>query len=198
MSALFTGSFVWGRILRGAAAIGLASVLSVASWGVVSAGAPDGGDITPPVLVDASADRLVIDTSQAPQTVTFTLHITDDLSGVAGVHLELRHELGYNSAGMCQDWPRTPHRDVQVQCVITWPQYSAEGRWLVSWFALTDQVGNYGDGNMVDCVASAASRCTQYEYNERATPVIRSMEIEITTGEPGADPPLWLPLIVAS
>lgn len=180
------------KIQQGVALVWAA--LAVLLWG----GAVAGGDITPPVLVEASADRLVIDTSQAPQTVTFTLHITDDLSGVAGVHLELRHELGYNSAGWCQDWPRTPQRDVQLQCVITWPQYSAEGRWMVTWFTLTDQVGNVNDGNVANCALWFGGRCTQYEYNELATPALRSIEVRIEAVTPGDDPPLWLPLIVAS
>jgi len=174
----------------------VAIVLLLGVWGAVAAGAPD-GDITPPVLVEASADRLSIDTSEAAQTITFTLRITDDLSGVAGAHLGFRHEHGYNTGRECQNWPQTSERDVTLECAVSWPQYSAEGRWMVTWFVLTDQVGNSGDGNVATCQQHESGRCIQYEYNELATPAIRSMEVWIEAANPDADPPLWLPLIMA-
>jgi hypothetical protein len=155
-----------------------------------------GGDITPPVLTDATADRLQIDTSQAAQTITFTMHITDDLAGLSHVHIEMRHQLGYNAARMCQASIAPAVTDTVVQCGVTWPRYSADGVWMVSWFTLTDGVGNVNDGNMVDCAVWADGRCSLYEYNEQATAVIRAMEIQI--GGVVAAPPVYLPLIVAS
>lgn len=53
-------------------AAGLAVALLLLFFGSLSA-ADHGGDITPPVLVAASADRLQIDTSGAAQTITLAL-----------------------------------------------------------------------------------------------------------------------------
>lgn len=154
-----------------------------------------GGDITPPVLVDASADRLRIDTSGGAQSVTFTMHITDDLAGVSHAHVGFHHEHGFNTSRECQRSADPPSRDALLTCTVTWPQYSAEGRWLVTWFRLTDGVGNGGDGNVADCEQHVDGRCVQYVYNERATPAIRSMEIQI--GALAVDLPVYLPLIIA-
>jgi hypothetical protein len=147
------------------------------------------------VLVAAAADRYQIDTSNAPQTVTFTLHITDDLSGVRAVQIGFTHELGYNESRDCQDWLEVSERDATLQCAAVWPQYSAEGRWLVSWLWMRDVVGNNNNGatNIVDCTIYDSGVCKRYEYNKHATEVIRSMEIMVGPSVPGTDPPLYLP-----
>ena len=43
----------------------------------------DPNDLAPPDLVDFSITPVAIDTGTGPQTVTFTLRITDDLAGFA-------------------------------------------------------------------------------------------------------------------
>ena len=193
MPAPFTRSPNGLSLLR---SVLVAIVLLLGVWGAVAAGAPD-GDITPPVLVGASADRLSIDTSETAQTITYSLHITDDLSGVVRVQVDLRHEQGYNDVRMCF-MSVDVSTDVFVAYPVVFPQYSAEGRWLVSAYYLTDGVGNVRGQQVVDCVGGwVDNRCVQYEYNELATPAIRSMEVWIGAANPDADPPLWLPLIMA-
>lgn len=177
-------------------AVPVAIFLTIVFFGVMAA-ADDGGDITPPVLVAAAADRYQIDTSSRAQAITFTLRMTDDLSGVQAVQIELRHESGYNAQRECQQWLTELHRDVTLQCAVTWPRYSAEGRWLVTWLWLSDGVGNTNSGanNVADCTTYDRGVCTRYEYNDYATNVIRSMEIRVGPSVPGADPPLYLPLL---
>jgi hypothetical protein len=175
-------------------AVTLAALLTILFFAGLSA-ANRGGDITPPVLVAAAADRNQIDTSNAPQTITFTLHITDDLAGVRSVHVGFRHELGYNESRECQHWPDQRSKDAALPCAVMWPRYSAEGRWIVTWFAVTDSVGNSNAAtmNVADCTIYDSGVCEHYEYNESATEVIRSMEIMIGPSVPGTDPPLYLP-----
>lgn len=172
----------------------VALVLSIVIFGVVAA-ADDGGDITPPMLVAAAADRYQIDTSKSPQTITFTLHITDDLAGVRSVHVGFRHELGYNESRECQQWPNPYIRDITLRCAVEWPQYSAEGKWIVTWFSMSDGVGNWTDGNVANCTRNEQNRCTYYVYNDLATDVIRSMGVQITPLASGIDPPLYLPMV---
>jgi hypothetical protein len=164
-------------------AIAIALVLTFACFGTLLA-TESGGDITPPVLVGASVDRHQIDTTYASQTITFTLHITDDLSGVKGVHLGLRHIAGYNEGRECQNWPAEVKRDVVLECAITWPQYSAEGLWMVTWFVSTDGVGNSNDGNMATCTDFDNGKCHHLEYTDAASPIVRSMEITIGPSAP--------------
>lgn len=175
-------------------AAAVALLLTIVFFGVLTT-ADAGGDITPPVLVAAAADRYQIDTSSSAQTITFTLHITDDLSGVKGVHVELSNEHGYNQARICQNWPTQLKRDITLDCAIAWPQYSAEGRWLVTWLALTDGVDNRTNGNVAQCSAFANGSCTHWEYTDAATDIVRSMVITIGTSDPGVDPSLYLPLM---
>lgn len=173
----------------------LALFLALLFCGSLSA-ADHGGDITPPVLVAASADRLQIDTSTGPQTITFTLRITDDLAGVRGIYLEFRHEQGYNEGRSCQQWREAFLQDATLQCAVTWPQYSAEGNWMVTWLSMSDGVGNATAGNIVDCERYEQDRCTQYFYNDQASDAIRSIEVQIGPFVPGEDPLLYLPMLI--
>lgn len=176
-------------------AILLAGVLTLAFFIGLSAEGR-GGDITAPVLVEASASRREIDTSLAPQTVTFTLHITDDLSGIKSVQVELHHEYGYNASRTCQVGVEPAKAQAILLCAVNFPRYSAEGRWMVIWLTLKDAVGNTNASNMVDCVESNGSGgCTQYEYNEHASAAVKAMEIRIGPIDTGQDPPLFLPWV---
>jgi hypothetical protein len=130
--------------------------------------------------------------------VTFTLHITDDLAGVDFISLEFRHEFGFNALRYCQVYPDPPLTDAVLTCRIDFPRYSAEGLWMPVWVSLRDGVGNITASGVVDCIESAPDgRCIHYEYNEFATPLIRSMEIQNSSGELDEDQPFYLPLIAA-
>ncbi len=170
----------------------LAAALLLLFFGSLAAA----GDIAPPVLVDASADRLQIDTSAAPQTITLTLHITDDLAGVRWVQVGFRHEHGYNDSRECQRWLDVYERDAWLLCAVTWPQYSAEGRWMVTWLSMVDGVGNATDGNVARCLAYADGRCQQFVYGDDATAAVRALEVQIGAAQPGGVPPVFLPLLI--
>jgi hypothetical protein len=154
----------------------LAVILSLIFFGALSA-AGRTGDITPPVLASAAAPSLHIDTAAAPETITFTLHITDDLSGVQSVQVDFRHEHGYNATRLCFVTVE-PSVDAMIECPVQFPRYSAEGRWLVVWYGLTDAVGNQRGERTAECVGAwEGERCTQYAYVQDVPEVVRRMEV---------------------
>jgi len=131
-------------------AVGNSAVLSESD--VSSRGFPtqlqvisDPQDITAPSLTQFSFTPATIDTSTAPQSVTITLRITDDVSGFEfGSFIFLSpsgqqvNSGGYNSA----------HRisgnafDGVYEITTTFPQFSEIGAWRVIQVFLRDAVGN--------------------------------------------------------
>lgn len=90
-----------------------------------------------------------IDTSSGPQTITVTVHVTDDLSGVEWV------SIGFGKEGTTQNigidivpgGDRTEllegnNRDGYYRKTMTLPQYSAYGTWEMTTVVLVDNVGN--------------------------------------------------------
>jgi hypothetical protein len=158
------------------------------------------GDITPPLLVSVMAPSWQIDTSQAAQTITLTLHITDDLSGFQIVQINYVHVDGYNATRVCfASTDLDISTDVTIECPVSFPRYSAEGRWLAEAVYLTDRVGNQSGRHALQCdgdVNPATGRCNHYQYNAQATDLIRSMEIQVGEAEPAENFPLYLPLVV--
>jgi hypothetical protein len=141
-----------------------------------------GGDIAPPTFIDATPIRPHIDTSRAAQTITFTAHFTDDLSGVEWVFMRWVNEHGYNAERDCYWQPSAaPVLDAIVPCAVTFPRYSAEGRWLLNIIGARDAVGNrlefyvsreyYEDGHIAG-----------YAYTPEATEAMKAVEIVI--GDP--------------
>lgn len=171
----------------------VAAILTLIFFGALSAS----GDITPPVLVAASADRYQIDTAEGPQTITFTLHITDDLSGLNYVQLSFVHEDGYNTYRTCDSWVKEPpSTDISRPCAVTFPQYSAEGRWVVFATYMEDRVGNRQEYRYSECTTWQEGRCLHYAYTSLATELIRSMEITVGQPVPGTGSDIYLPLLV--
>lgn len=109
-------------------------------------------DITPPALLDVTFEPEIIDTSKGPVTITVTVHVTDDLSGVEWV------VFGFQKPGTTQkigidivpgtDWGKLlegNNLNGKYQNTMTLPQYSAYGTWEMHYFALVDNVGNRVD-----------------------------------------------------
>lgn len=106
-------------------------------------------DITPPALLDVQFDPKMIDTSKGPVTVTVTIHVTDDLSGVEWVALAF-YRPGTTQSRNVDIVPRSDtttllhgdHLDGYYSAMMTLPQYSAYGDWEMHYVALVDNVGN--------------------------------------------------------
>jgi len=176
-------------------AIIIAALLTVACFGVLSA-ADWGGDITPPAFVSATAPSLSIDTALAAQTITLSVQMTDDLSGVDYFQIGFVNEFGYNQKRNCDTWIHSDGViDMVAPCPVMFPRYSADGRWLPASIVAIDKVGNVRETYPVTCQSYTQGKCITWVYNDRATDAIRAMEIQIGTADPNVDPPLYMPFI---
>lgn len=109
-------------------------------------------DITPPSLLDVRFEPEVIDTSKAPATITVTVHVTDDLSGVDHVALFFRKPGTTQTAQVefrdDEGWSEIIEGDrldgIHV-ATMTLPQYAAYGEWELYTVSMSDNVGNRAD-----------------------------------------------------
>lgn len=105
-------------------------------------------DITPPSLLDVRFEPETIDTSKGPATITVTVHVTDDLSGVDRVTLFFRKPDTTQSAQVSfrhivwGDEPKEPLLEGRLSATMKLPQYSAYGEWEMYSVTLVDNVGN--------------------------------------------------------
>lgn len=102
-----------------------------------------GYDESAPELIDVTVNKTSIDTSTGERQVTFFFRVTDDLLGTAGAHCGARHS--------AEGWKRVfgsthllsgHERDGEYSCTVTFPQWSAQGDWLVT-FSLQDWAYSY-------------------------------------------------------
>lgn len=106
-------------------------------------------DITPPSLASVKFEPEVIDTSDGPATITATIHVTDDLSGVGDVTLYFR-KAGTTQVGMIEFREdefygrliEGDNLDGYWQGRMTLPRYSAFGTWELYYVGMQDNVGN--------------------------------------------------------
>lgn len=105
-------------------------------------------DITPPMLLDVRFDPVQIDTSKGPATITVTVHVTDDLSGVDEVELFFRKSGTTQTAEVrlrhiiWDGQPNDPLLDGTLTSKMRLPQYAAFGEWEMFNVILEDKVGN--------------------------------------------------------
>jgi hypothetical protein len=103
-------------------------------------------DTTPPVLRDFTFSPMAIDTSLGPRTVTYTVHVTDDLSGVLGGHVKFLSPSGGHSAATSfqEPWSRISGTDLDgvYRETITFPQYSETGIWTIEFVTPVDKASN--------------------------------------------------------
>jgi hypothetical protein len=103
------------------------------------------GDITPPVVHHKTIYPLQVDTSAGEQTITVTVYVTDDLSGIEYVQVlfqpiaESTQYLAMNTAGNPSDGD--PNSDV-LDLVGRLPQYSIQGVWRLELISAKDAAGN--------------------------------------------------------
>jgi hypothetical protein len=112
-------------------------------------------DTTPPTLAGLSFAPSAVNVTSRPQTVTVTLHVADDLSGVlssdAFVGVTFRSPSGKQSqlAGG-SSLPGSTPLNASFQAVITIPEFSESGNWTVANVFLSDAVGNTVTLNTTD------------------------------------------------
>ena len=116
-------------------------------------------DVTPPVVVQLTITPTLMDTSAGPQTITFTAHITDDLSGLRYqtiVFGPLLYGSDQDKAVLFNDASLVSGTltDGTFVATVTLPQYSADGRWIAKYMYGSDQVGN-----QADCYTNTKTEC---------------------------------------
>jgi hypothetical protein len=99
-------------------------------------------DTTPPTLVSFSFSPTSVDVTAGPQSVTFTLGVTDDLSGVASAYIKLMSPSGKQSLEETAYSFFANPLNVTLQTTISIPQFSESGVWKVESISLFDLVGN--------------------------------------------------------
>ena len=99
-------------------------------------------DISPPQLISFDFNPKSINTSNSPQTVTFTARITDNLSGATSVYVQFRSPSGqtFGNGGTLISGNAL---DGIYQGVVYFPQYSEPGTYNVLYITTSDQVSNF-------------------------------------------------------
>ncbi len=106
---------------------------------------PGDEDLTPPELVEFSFTPTTIDVSAGPSYVTFTLRITDELSGLDYAGWAIRSPSGQQLRyGNIYEWDRVSGTDQDgiYEYTVEFPQYSEAGTWHIDYPWMTDKVGN--------------------------------------------------------
>src|SRR2546426_6221464 len=125
------------RLLTGLIAVAVASVVPVLAQ----------SDTVPPQLVGLSFAPPSVDVTLAAQTVTFTLHITDNLSGIdvsSGnrISVTLRSPSGAQSAFGAVSVQLGILLDASLNVLVSIPRYGEHGTWTISTIRLRDNAGN--------------------------------------------------------
>jgi len=103
-------------------------------------------DVTAPVLQSFSFTPTAIDTDSGAQTVTATLHVTDDLSGVEGISVIITSPSGKRIVASDNTFYGN---DAVVQISVLFGQYGEAGNWHAS-VGVTDAVGNIASYSQSD------------------------------------------------
>jgi hypothetical protein len=111
-----------------------------------AAGRAQTSDTAPPTLAAFSIAPSAIDVTTAPQTVTLTLRVTDDLSGVppwcCGVQVFFQSPSGAQGQWTGAQQQSGTLLDGIWSADIVFPQFVADGAWQVGYVYLADAVGN--------------------------------------------------------
>ena len=108
-------------------------------------------DASPPQLIDLSFTPDIVNTSVSDQNITFTLRITDDLSGVKISSLNIMDPSGTQRLSNNLSLVAGDMFDGIYETTITIPQFSESGNWTIYHLYAVDNVGNdftYGDDSI--------------------------------------------------
>jgi len=104
------------------------------------------GDNEPPNIVDMNFDPKSVDTSASSQCITFTTHLTDDLSGIYSMQTWFQSPSGEQSTGFrfwsAEDLISGDTLDGVYVSKVRLPQYSEKGIWKLDYVHISDKVHN--------------------------------------------------------
>lgn len=106
-------------------------------------------DTDPPKIVSLTISPSVVEIGNSSQALTFTAHITDDLSGANhnGSNSQARFRSPSGNQFIDAIWDgyhriSGTEKDGIYEAVATVPQFSETGRWTLEYMELVDNVGN--------------------------------------------------------
>ena len=160
------------------------SAANLAAAGFPSSVAQTGaGDTTAPQLVALGVAPSSVDTSLQPATITVTVHVVDDLSGVSdGVAMAASQVVlrGPSGAHHARATLSVDHRtsgnplDATFVVAVTLPRWSEQGTWTVESVTLVDQVGNR------QTLTAPGVTFTQTGIGDTSPPRFRSFSLSTT------------------
>ena len=161
-------------------------------------------DITAPQIVSAIVEPSVINTSNAPVTLTLTVHVTDDLSGFKEDWLTVDIRLvpdNPNASGQFVDASLYYHSDrctgtvTNSVCTVTLvvPQYSAGGRWSPQQIHACDAIRNCSHVAFDNVTPSTPGYVTFLNDTESVSEIQHVFVPMIARNSPyTADPCVWI------
>ena len=167
----------------------------VASAELISAGFPASftqsgpGDLLAPRLVSLSMSRSTIDTSSGSQEITVTVHLVDDLVGVAdGGYTSSPSQMEFGNSGQRVSAIFGPSElvsgtatDGVYRSSITLPFGAAHGNWVSGGIMLVDQVGNTTYVNSSQLLAAGfPASFTQTGAGDTQAPTLVSLNLSRT------------------
>ena len=100
-------------------------------------------DVTAPKLLELTLDPTEIDVSAGPATISVTMRVSDDLSGILRVQIDFESPSMDRELTMYKTWPfeEPPLGGVHMS-MLTVPQGAESGSWTVKWVYIRDEAGN--------------------------------------------------------
>jgi hypothetical protein len=148
-------------------------------------------DTQPPQLVGFSFAPSSVDVTGAPATITFSIHATDNLSGISSAQVQLRSPSGIQVPFGNGFPPFTPlPLDATFNVPVQILQYGEPGTWTVSSLSLRDRVSNLLFMNTAALAAAGfPTTFTVTDANpDTAAPAISSITMSPSTIDVSAGP----------
>ncbi len=160
--------FCWAGVRRKTASAGVVVLVLMLTLCLAPSLARASEDKTPPQVVSFSITPSEINTESADQTLSATVRITDDISGVStpddpGVMdqlvLAVKPLVGTQAAFFTMHRVSGDALDGVYAGTAKVPRGSKEGIWSVSWLRLADKIGNFVDLDWKDLEAKFGVGC---------------------------------------
>jgi hypothetical protein len=152
-------------------------------------------DSTAPQLLDLTVSETSYDTSTAPVTLTFTAHITDDLSGL--------HDMSVEGGGAAVSFSAANRisgdaLDGVYQASTVVPQYTSPGTSDLQ-ATMQDNVGNWRTLHAADLAAMGfPSQLTETGPGDDSSPVVSNLSLSEISVDTSAGPvAIWLTVHVS-
>jgi len=148
-----------------------------------------GEDVTPPTLTAFSFDPTSIDTTSSEATVTVSMSMADDLSGISYGDVVFSSPSGGQVRSCNPEIPPAGTLSFATKCNVVFPPFGKGGAWTVSDVILSDVVGNTRRLGVSDLQAAGFPEALNVVSTQDVTPPtltafsINPTSIDTTSGE---------------